>query len=130
MGHPPADSISRTESNLSAKPVRGMFLLTALIFFAPLIICRFDPKKGFWCQLLEGGKTKCLGKSKGRKYPEMDSDVSIPDLLLLKGRGVCWLRWHVRVIAVSGWASTPAVRGLWDASDLCKEGTEGLVGIQ
>ncbi|XP_030427599.1 bifunctional heparan sulfate N-deacetylase/N-sulfotransferase 1 isoform X3 [Gopherus evgoodei] len=34
----------------------------------------FDPKKGFWCQLLEGGKTKCLGKSKGRKYPEMDSD--------------------------------------------------------
>lgn len=35
-----------------------------------------DPKKGFWCQLLEGGKTKCLGKSKGRKYPEMDLDVS------------------------------------------------------
>uniref|UniRef100_A0A673UWW8 Bifunctional heparan sulfate N-deacetylase/N-sulfotransferase 1 n=1 Tax=Suricata suricatta TaxID=37032 RepID=A0A673UWW8_SURSU len=34
----------------------------------------FDPKKGFWCQLLEGGKTKCLGKSKGRKYPEMDLD--------------------------------------------------------
>lgn len=38
---------------------------------------RFDPKKGFWCQLLEGGKTKCLGKSKGRKYPEMDLDVSV-----------------------------------------------------
>nr|XP_014351371.1 PREDICTED: bifunctional heparan sulfate N-deacetylase/N-sulfotransferase 1 [Latimeria chalumnae] len=35
---------------------------------------QFDPKKGFWCQLVEGGKTKCLGKSKGRKYPEMDSD--------------------------------------------------------
>uniref|UniRef100_A0A8C3WH65 Bifunctional heparan sulfate N-deacetylase/N-sulfotransferase 1 n=1 Tax=Catagonus wagneri TaxID=51154 RepID=A0A8C3WH65_9CETA len=34
----------------------------------------FDPKKGFWCQLLEGGKTKCLGRSKGRRYPEMDSD--------------------------------------------------------
>ncbi|KAG8438950.1 hypothetical protein GDO86_005219 [Hymenochirus boettgeri] len=34
----------------------------------------FDPKKGFWCQLLDGGKTKCLGKSKGRKYPDMDSD--------------------------------------------------------
>ncbi|XP_014406025.1 PREDICTED: bifunctional heparan sulfate N-deacetylase/N-sulfotransferase 4, partial [Myotis brandtii] len=32
----------------------------------------FDPQKGFWCQLLEGGKTKCLGKSKGRKYPPMD----------------------------------------------------------
>ncbi|XP_006629242.1 bifunctional heparan sulfate N-deacetylase/N-sulfotransferase 4 isoform X1 [Lepisosteus oculatus] len=34
----------------------------------------FDPQKGFWCQLLEGGKTKCLGKSKGRKYPSMDSE--------------------------------------------------------
>uniref|UniRef100_A0A3B3Q647 Bifunctional heparan sulfate N-deacetylase/N-sulfotransferase 1 n=1 Tax=Paramormyrops kingsleyae TaxID=1676925 RepID=A0A3B3Q647_9TELE len=37
-------------------------------------ILTFDPKKGFWCQLLDGGKTKCLGKSKGRKYPDMDSD--------------------------------------------------------
>ncbi|KYO47447.1 hypothetical protein Y1Q_0001241 [Alligator mississippiensis] len=34
----------------------------------------FDPQKGFWCQLLEGGKTKCLGKSKGRKYPPMDQE--------------------------------------------------------
>ncbi|KAM4706672.1 bifunctional heparan sulfate N-deacetylase/N-sulfotransferase 4-like isoform 1-T1 [Discoglossus pictus] len=32
----------------------------------------FNPQKGFWCQLLEGGKTKCLGKNKGRKYPPMD----------------------------------------------------------
>ncbi|XP_060946926.1 bifunctional heparan sulfate N-deacetylase/N-sulfotransferase 4 isoform X1 [Limanda limanda] len=35
----------------------------------------FDPQKGFWCQLLEGGKTKCLGKSKGRKYPLMDPEA-------------------------------------------------------
>ncbi|XP_036709168.1 bifunctional heparan sulfate N-deacetylase/N-sulfotransferase 4 isoform X2 [Balaenoptera musculus] len=34
----------------------------------------FDPQKGFWCQLVEGGKTKCLGKSKGRKYPPMDPE--------------------------------------------------------
>ncbi|XP_052586518.1 bifunctional heparan sulfate N-deacetylase/N-sulfotransferase 4 isoform X2 [Peromyscus californicus insignis] len=34
----------------------------------------FDPQKGFWCQLLAGGKTKCLGKSKGRKYPPMDPE--------------------------------------------------------
>ncbi|XP_026555422.1 bifunctional heparan sulfate N-deacetylase/N-sulfotransferase 3 isoform X2 [Pseudonaja textilis] len=34
----------------------------------------FDSHKGFWCQLLEEGKTKCLGKSKGRKYPPMDSE--------------------------------------------------------
>lgn len=40
-----------------------------------MILYRFDPQKGFWCQLLEGGKTKCLGKSKGRKYPPMDQEV-------------------------------------------------------
>lgn len=50
--------------------------------------CRFDPKKGFWCQLLEGGKTKCLGKSKGRKYPEMDSDVSMQKASV--SRLLCW----------------------------------------
>ncbi|XP_048472152.1 bifunctional heparan sulfate N-deacetylase/N-sulfotransferase 2 [Rhincodon typus] len=33
----------------------------------------YDDNKNFWCQMVEGGKSKCLGKSKGRKYPEMDS---------------------------------------------------------
>lgn len=37
--------------------------------------CRYDDSKGFWCQRLEGGRAKCLGKSKGRKYPEMTSEV-------------------------------------------------------
>ncbi|XP_069599864.1 bifunctional heparan sulfate N-deacetylase/N-sulfotransferase 4-like [Ranitomeya imitator] len=32
----------------------------------------FSTEKGFWCQLLDGGKTKCLGKNKGRKYITMD----------------------------------------------------------
>lgn len=45
--------------------------------FTPHNVCfRFDSHKGFWCQLLEEGKTKCLGKSKGRKYPPMDSEVT------------------------------------------------------
>ncbi|XP_030884156.1 bifunctional heparan sulfate N-deacetylase/N-sulfotransferase 2 isoform X3 [Leptonychotes weddellii] len=35
---------------------------------------RFDEEKGFWCQGLEGGKTRCLGKSKGRRYPDMDTE--------------------------------------------------------
>ncbi|XP_053559564.1 bifunctional heparan sulfate N-deacetylase/N-sulfotransferase 4 [Bombina bombina] len=35
---------------------------------------KFDTQKGFWCQLLEGGKTKCLGYNKGRKYPPMDPE--------------------------------------------------------
>uniref|UniRef100_A0A8R1DPB1 [heparan sulfate]-glucosamine N-sulfotransferase n=1 Tax=Caenorhabditis japonica TaxID=281687 RepID=A0A8R1DPB1_CAEJA len=34
---------------------------------------RYSPSKGFHCRLIEG-KTKCLGESKGRKYPKM-SDV-------------------------------------------------------
>ncbi|XP_002739829.1 bifunctional heparan sulfate N-deacetylase/N-sulfotransferase-like [Saccoglossus kowalevskii] len=34
---------------------------------------KFDSKKGFYCQILPEGKTKCLGKSKGRNYPIMDS---------------------------------------------------------
>ncbi|XP_036293613.1 bifunctional heparan sulfate N-deacetylase/N-sulfotransferase 2 isoform X3 [Pipistrellus kuhlii] len=37
-------------------------------------ILRFDEGKGFWCQGLEGGKTRCLGKSKGRRYPDMDTE--------------------------------------------------------
>lgn len=51
-----------------------LFLLRSLRL-SPLPL-RFDPQKGFWCQLLEGGKTKCLGKSKGRKYPPMEPEVS------------------------------------------------------
>ncbi|KAM8764081.1 bifunctional heparan sulfate N-deacetylase/N-sulfotransferase 3 [Rhynchonycteris naso] len=34
----------------------------------------FDSHKGFWCQLLEEGKTKCLMRSKGRRYPPMDPE--------------------------------------------------------
>uniref|UniRef100_A0A674P823 [heparan sulfate]-glucosamine N-sulfotransferase n=1 Tax=Takifugu rubripes TaxID=31033 RepID=A0A674P823_TAKRU len=35
----------------------------------------YDESKGFYCQRLEGGRSKCLGKSKGRKYPEMSSEA-------------------------------------------------------
>ncbi|XP_030048126.1 LOW QUALITY PROTEIN: bifunctional heparan sulfate N-deacetylase/N-sulfotransferase 3-like [Microcaecilia unicolor] len=37
----------------------------------------FDSHKGFWCQLLEEGKTRCLGRSKGRKYPGMDTECRV-----------------------------------------------------
>jgi len=33
-----------------------------------------DKRKGFYCQLIDG-KKKCLGKGKGRVYPEMDSEL-------------------------------------------------------
>ncbi|XP_022908158.1 bifunctional heparan sulfate N-deacetylase/N-sulfotransferase [Onthophagus taurus] len=33
---------------------------------------RFDSTKGFFCQIVNGDKTKCLGKNKGRQYPLME----------------------------------------------------------
>lgn len=33
---------------------------------------RYDPKKGFFCQLLQGDHTKCLGRSKGKFYHPME----------------------------------------------------------
>uniref|UniRef100_A0A6F9DLC2 [heparan sulfate]-glucosamine N-sulfotransferase n=1 Tax=Phallusia mammillata TaxID=59560 RepID=A0A6F9DLC2_9ASCI len=33
---------------------------------------KFDQKKGFFCQVTEQKRLKCLGKSKGRLYPDMD----------------------------------------------------------
>ena len=36
---------------------------------------KFDRKKGFFCKVAtEGGLPKCLGKGKGRLYPNMDSE--------------------------------------------------------
>lgn len=34
---------------------------------------RYDARKGFFCQVVNGDRTKCLGRSKGRHYPVMDS---------------------------------------------------------
>ena len=33
---------------------------------------RYDDKKGFYCPLHRKGRTRCLGKGKGRHYPPMD----------------------------------------------------------
>ena len=38
------------------------------------LFCRFDNEKGFYCRVA-GRKTKCLGKGKGRDYPEMAEDA-------------------------------------------------------
>jgi hypothetical protein len=38
---------------------------------------KFDRKKGFFCRVAEdGGQPKCLGKGKGRQYPDMDTASS------------------------------------------------------
>ncbi|XP_030630263.1 bifunctional heparan sulfate N-deacetylase/N-sulfotransferase 2 [Chanos chanos] len=36
---------------------------------------QFDEGKGFWCQRMDGGHTRCLGKGKGRKYPDMSPEA-------------------------------------------------------
>lgn len=33
---------------------------------------RYDPRKGFFCQVLKNDNTKCLGRNKGRGYKPMD----------------------------------------------------------
>lgn len=33
---------------------------------------RYDSKKKFYCPITSSGKTDCLGKGKGRRYPQMD----------------------------------------------------------
>lgn len=35
-------------------------------------LLRYDVKKGFFCQIIDGNHTKCLGKSKGKQYPPME----------------------------------------------------------
>uniref|UniRef100_UPI00398EAFF6 bifunctional heparan sulfate N-deacetylase/N-sulfotransferase 1b n=1 Tax=Pristiophorus japonicus TaxID=55135 RepID=UPI00398EAFF6 len=62
----------RTEPVATMEKVQKFLGLRNVVNYHKLLI--FEPKKGFWCQVLEGNKAKCLGKSKGRKYPEMDPD--------------------------------------------------------
>lgn len=33
---------------------------------------RYDTKKGFFCEVVDNNRTKCLGKSKGKQYTSMD----------------------------------------------------------
>ena len=35
-------------------------------------ISRYNAKKGFYCQVINGSQYKCLGRSKGRVYPAME----------------------------------------------------------
>jgi heparan sulfate N-deacetylase/N-sulfotransferase NDST2 len=62
---------------LKADPVSVMNKLQLFLKIEPLFDykqhLRFDPKKGFFCQVTNLNSTKCLGKSKGRVYPPMES---------------------------------------------------------
>ncbi|KAJ6216358.1 hypothetical protein RDWZM_007515 [Blomia tropicalis] len=62
---------------LRLNPINVMDKLQMFLKLEPYIdyskMLRFDQKKGFYCQVTKGNSTKCLGKSKGRIYPEMDT---------------------------------------------------------
>ena len=41
-----------------------------------LYVTRYNYKKGFYCKVLNNSRTKCLGTSKGRHYPPMESNAA------------------------------------------------------
>ncbi|KAJ3653400.1 hypothetical protein Zmor_012654 [Zophobas morio] len=61
---------------LKSNPVEVMNELQKFLKITPFFNytehLRFDPKKGFFCQVVSGDHTKCLGRSKGRQYPPME----------------------------------------------------------
>ncbi|XP_032784405.2 bifunctional heparan sulfate N-deacetylase/N-sulfotransferase isoform X1 [Daphnia magna] len=58
-------------------PVTSMTKLQHFLKIRPIfdysLHLRYDARKGFFCQVVNGDHTKCLGRSKGRHYPTMDS---------------------------------------------------------
>lgn len=62
---------------------------------------RYDPKKGFFCQVTNEDRTKCLGKSKGRQYPPMeDKSYKLLQVFMTK-RLKNWERTKVFNLSVS-----------------------------
>ncbi|XP_076169765.1 N-deacetylase and N-sulfotransferase sfl isoform X2 [Ptiloglossa arizonensis] len=61
---------------LRHNPVETLHELQRFLKIAPAFNysshLRYDPKKGFFCQVTNEDRTKCLGKSKGRQYPPME----------------------------------------------------------
>ncbi|MBN3312792.1 NDST2 sulfotransferase, partial [Atractosteus spatula] len=80
LQHYPASQLLIVDgTQLRSKPALVMEGIQRLLGVTPLFnytqALVFDDSKGFWCQRQEGGRAKCLGKSKGRKYPDMDPEV-------------------------------------------------------
>ena len=63
---------------LKSDPVNIMNKLQHFLNIQPIVdyrrLLKFDSKKGFYCPILHG-KTKCLGKGKGRIYPPMETET-------------------------------------------------------
>ncbi|MGH0126436.1 UNVERIFIED_CONTAM: hypothetical protein FKN15_028591 [Acipenser sinensis] len=78
--YPPGQLLLVDGVKLRLKPVSVLDGVQRFLGVSPLFnytqALTFDDSKGFWCQRLEMGRTRCLGKSKGRKYPDLEPEVS------------------------------------------------------
>ena len=61
---------------LKLNPIDVMNDVQRFLKISPIVdysnLLRYDVKKGFFCQIIDGSHTKCLGKSKGKQYPPME----------------------------------------------------------
>lgn len=61
---------------LKLNPIDVMNDVQRFLKISPIVdytnLLRYDVKKGFFCQLVDGNHTKCLGKSKGKQYAAME----------------------------------------------------------
>lgn len=74
---PPQQMLIIDGEQLRLDPVTSMTKLQHFLKIHPVFDysrhLRYDPRKGFFCQVVNGDHTKCLGRSKGRHYLPMDS---------------------------------------------------------
>ncbi|KAK6482162.1 bifunctional heparan sulfate N-deacetylase/N-sulfotransferase 2-like [Huso huso] len=77
--YPPGQLLLVDGAKLRLKPVSVLDGVQRFLGVSPLFnytqALTFDDSKGFWCQRLEAGRTRCLGKSKGRKYPDLEPET-------------------------------------------------------
>uniref|UniRef100_A0A8C8DY58 [heparan sulfate]-glucosamine N-sulfotransferase n=1 Tax=Oryzias sinensis TaxID=183150 RepID=A0A8C8DY58_9TELE len=62
-------ALLRSNPALVMDGIQRFLGVTPILNYTQALI--YDENKGFWCQRVEGGRAKCLGKSKGRKYSYM-----------------------------------------------------------
>lgn len=74
--YPPVQLMIIDGEELKADPISVLNNLQHFLKIKPFYDynehLRYDPKKGFFCQVTHRNSTKCLGRSKGRQYPPMD----------------------------------------------------------
>ncbi|XP_055331918.1 bifunctional heparan sulfate N-deacetylase/N-sulfotransferase-like [Paramacrobiotus metropolitanus] len=80
LDHYPANQLLILDGDeLRRSPVSVMHKVQRFLKIKPFIdytdLLRYDAKKGFYCQVVNGESNRCLGRSKGRRYPPMDAEA-------------------------------------------------------